>query len=161
LYSESTELLQKIKLAAFTSKKVKVTLKIDANAFYHFKVEQFNGNEIDEEFMKLNFNEVIPEKSEYSQKIVRIIFGENHFSIIWIPQTGCEQKILDPTGLEKIPTYIAFTAEKPICGKPAKDMFAEYPQFVVYGYFFISFYILIDIFRSHETLFCYDFGILK
>uniref|UniRef100_A0A914QLC0 RING-type domain-containing protein n=1 Tax=Panagrolaimus davidi TaxID=227884 RepID=A0A914QLC0_9BILA len=44
-YPTVPELVEEIKLSKFKTKKVKVTLKLDINSFYDFKVEPFNAKE--------------------------------------------------------------------------------------------------------------------
>uniref|UniRef100_A0A914YG76 Uncharacterized protein n=1 Tax=Panagrolaimus superbus TaxID=310955 RepID=A0A914YG76_9BILA len=134
--SHPFEPVQAIKLSTFKCKKVKVTLKIDANAFYDFKVEPFDGKEADgtdlcEQFDKLNILKAV-EKAPFSPRKVKIIFSRHECRLVFTCDNGCTHDIPDVDGLEKTPIYISFIEETPVFGKVAKIAFRRKPEFVVY-----------------------------
>uniref|UniRef100_A0A914PL03 Uncharacterized protein n=1 Tax=Panagrolaimus davidi TaxID=227884 RepID=A0A914PL03_9BILA len=109
--------------------KVKVTLKLDINSFYDFKVEPFNGKNEGET------KENVAATSSVDKKIVpekaQMIFDKQNFSVSYFAN-GKEYNINDLDEVVKTPIYIAFTEEKPIIGKSAMEVYKEKSKFVVF-----------------------------
>uniref|UniRef100_A0A914R5P4 Uncharacterized protein n=1 Tax=Panagrolaimus davidi TaxID=227884 RepID=A0A914R5P4_9BILA len=120
------ELVKEIKLSEFKTKKVKVTLELDINSFYDFKVDPFNGKEEEENVaaslsaLKL----IVPEKAQ-------MVFDKQNFSVLYFAN-GKEYSVNDSEGEVKTPIYIAFTEKDPIIGKSAMEIYKEKSQFVVF-----------------------------
>uniref|UniRef100_A0AC34FZ35 Uncharacterized protein n=1 Tax=Panagrolaimus sp. ES5 TaxID=591445 RepID=A0AC34FZ35_9BILA len=122
LFQETTEVapecIKEIQLASFTSKKVKITLKIDYNAIPEFSVEKES----------INNDKELPTDPEKAQ----FIFGKQHFSVSVYDENGKEYILEDSDGLDKTPIYISFVEKKPVIGKVAMEAYGSNPKFVVF-----------------------------
>uniref|UniRef100_A0AC35FS12 Uncharacterized protein n=1 Tax=Panagrolaimus sp. PS1159 TaxID=55785 RepID=A0AC35FS12_9BILA len=133
------ELVEEIKLSKFKTKKVKVTLKLDINSFYDFKVEPFYENE---KVSKKNNVEEEKKSKESSANLaadnklvapnkIRMVFDKQNFSVSYFVDSK-EYKVYDSDGKVKTPIYISFTEKKPIIGKAAMEIYDKKPKFVVF-----------------------------
>uniref|UniRef100_A0AC35EWC4 Uncharacterized protein n=1 Tax=Panagrolaimus sp. PS1159 TaxID=55785 RepID=A0AC35EWC4_9BILA len=129
--SHPFELVETIKLSTFKCKKVKVTLKIDANYLYDFKVEPVGAEDLCDQFEELSILKPV-EKPPFSPRKVQIVFNKQECRLIFTCDNGCTHPIPDLDGLEKTPIYIAFTAETPLIGKSAKEVYRQKPDYVVF-----------------------------
>uniref|UniRef100_A0AC34FES3 Uncharacterized protein n=1 Tax=Panagrolaimus sp. ES5 TaxID=591445 RepID=A0AC34FES3_9BILA len=117
------ELIKDIPLLKFKSKTVKVTLKVDVNSFYDFKVEAVEEEKAPVE--KLSYFVAFEnEKQQSASKKPQIWFTQDHYYIL-----DGQSKINDA---EKFPLYISFAEEKPAVGHAAKEMYSKKPDFVVF-----------------------------
>uniref|UniRef100_A0A914QZL4 Uncharacterized protein n=1 Tax=Panagrolaimus davidi TaxID=227884 RepID=A0A914QZL4_9BILA len=131
------ELLKNVKLSNFDCKKVKVTLKVDINSFYDFKIEPFK-EELSPD-SKHNFCTFKKEK-ELGENLSKQYFVKSDS----LKQSSIKAKlqfsqddyyfVLDngKDASEKIPIYISFVEKQPIIGNSAKEMFNVKPEFIVY-----------------------------
>uniref|UniRef100_A0A914Y525 Uncharacterized protein n=1 Tax=Panagrolaimus superbus TaxID=310955 RepID=A0A914Y525_9BILA len=128
LYGNIESNLSCLEKLYFKTKKAKVTLKIDINMIYDFKVEEYVvDSETSDITEKLGKNLNIKNPVEKA----KIIFGKNDFSImIW--EKGSMKTLKDSNGFTKIPYYIAFDEEIPVFGEAAKEVLKTKPTFVVY-----------------------------
>uniref|UniRef100_A0AC34FM97 Uncharacterized protein n=1 Tax=Panagrolaimus sp. ES5 TaxID=591445 RepID=A0AC34FM97_9BILA len=126
--------LEKLYLTRFKSKKAKVTLQIDINMIYDFKVEEYNADSATTEVAeKLDAKLSIKNTVEKA----KVIFGKNDFSII-VWEKGSKKTLKDSNGSTKIPYYVAFNEEIPVIGEAAKIVLKTKPTFVVYDLFKLS-----------------------
>uniref|UniRef100_A0AC34GTX9 dUTPase-like domain-containing protein n=1 Tax=Panagrolaimus sp. ES5 TaxID=591445 RepID=A0AC34GTX9_9BILA len=117
-------MMESIPLAPFNCKNVKVTLKIDENSFYDFKVEPYN-EPVDLEPPQL---EMIPEPSGAK---ARVVFDQQNF-YVYIFEIGEEVRLVK--NRNKTPLYISFTEAMPLVGYRAMEMLKIKPECVVYDF---------------------------
>uniref|UniRef100_A0AC34GHN1 Uncharacterized protein n=1 Tax=Panagrolaimus sp. ES5 TaxID=591445 RepID=A0AC34GHN1_9BILA len=120
-----SEVVKEIRLSSFKTKKVKVTLKLDENAFYDCSIEPIMEQQLGEAISNMSVAESTPLGN------ARIFFDEQSFTVFLNPK-GKEYVVQNEDDCDKTPIYIAFNAKKPIIGKAAKDLYSKKPRFVVF-----------------------------
>uniref|UniRef100_A0A914YK99 Uncharacterized protein n=1 Tax=Panagrolaimus superbus TaxID=310955 RepID=A0A914YK99_9BILA len=125
------EVIQEIELSTFKCKKLKVTLKIDVNCFYHFEVEPIDDKDLCGQFEELEILKAV-EKPPFSPRKAQIIFNKHECWLHFTCDNGCTHPTPDIDGLDKTPIYIAFTEEMPLVGKAAKEVYRCKPEYVVF-----------------------------
>uniref|UniRef100_A0AC34G6E8 DUF38 domain-containing protein n=1 Tax=Panagrolaimus sp. ES5 TaxID=591445 RepID=A0AC34G6E8_9BILA len=93
--SHPFEVIQEVKLSTFKCKKLKISLKIDVNSFYDFKVEPINDvKDFCEEFEQLDILKAV-QKLPFSPRKVQITFNKHECWLLFTCDNGCAHETFD------------------------------------------------------------------